>query len=455
MKRSHDGASTHDPASKRPKSGGGLDMAEIQRRIAEKRAQIAGNPHASALVPKSELATVSANQRYAQRIEKRSSMTNATTTTEPSTNSPGSSNNPYLATMDDMPAKPKYKRPALKFAPKGKYIQEAVRARIEAKKAELQRRVDQTTKQTGLDTELDRVGEGALKIYDPIPAVEWWDTQFLPSMSYADTEGNLRKVQLDELITDLVQHPIPIDPPFEKSEMDTQDVKLTRKERRKARRIRRIQEQKDKQEKIRLGLMEPEKPKVKISNMMRVYGQEASLDPTAIEKKVQLEIQERLEKHLRQNEERKLAPDERSAKRTQKFTEDMSHIVHSAIFRVKGGQVRPVDLAKIRLNAEQYHFVGVEVRLAGTMMILVQGGPKGIRRYKRLLLERVNWNAGEGDESDEIQTRGPIECVLVWEGQLPKAEFRQFRVHACETEQEVSEALGQFYHYWETTKHFI
>jgi hypothetical protein len=36
----------------------------------------------------------------------------------------------------------------------------------------------------------------------------------------------------------------------------------------------------------RQGLLEPPKPKVKISNLMRVLGEEAVLDPTAIEQEV-------------------------------------------------------------------------------------------------------------------------------------------------------------------------
>jgi hypothetical protein len=40
------------------------------------------------------------------------------------------------------------------------------------------------------------------------------------------------------------------------------------------------------QELIRQGLMAPPKPRVKISNLMRVMGTEATADPTQIEKQV-------------------------------------------------------------------------------------------------------------------------------------------------------------------------
>jgi hypothetical protein len=42
----------------------------------------------------------------------------------------------------------------------------------------------------------------------------------------------------------------------------------------------------------RQGLLEPPKPKVKISNLMRVLGEEAVLDPTAIEQEVRQGVED-------------------------------------------------------------------------------------------------------------------------------------------------------------------
>ena len=47
------------------------------------------------------------------------------------------------------------------------------------------------------------------------------------------------------------------------------------------------------QDLIAQGLLEPPKPKVKISNMMRVLGENAVMDPTAIESEVRQQMQER------------------------------------------------------------------------------------------------------------------------------------------------------------------
>lgn len=82
-------------------------------------------------------------------------------------------------------------------------------------------------------------------------------------------------------ITDLIQHPINLDPPGRKSEV-APPVYLTKKEQKKMRRQRRRANEEEKQQKIQLGLMEAAAPKVKISNLMRVLGNEAVQDPTKV-----------------------------------------------------------------------------------------------------------------------------------------------------------------------------
>ncbi len=64
-------------------------------------------------------------------------------------------------------------------------------------------------------------------------------------------------------------------------------------ERKKLRTQRRVEREKEKQELIRQGLLEPPPPKVKIGNLMRVLGEQAVADPTAIEAQVRSEMAER------------------------------------------------------------------------------------------------------------------------------------------------------------------
>ena len=51
------------------------------------------------------------------------------------------------------------------------------------------------------------------------------------------------------------------------------------------------------QDLIRQGLLEAPKPKVKLSNMMRVLGSEATADPTAVEAQVRQQMEDRAQVH--------------------------------------------------------------------------------------------------------------------------------------------------------------
>jgi U4/U6 small nuclear ribonucleoprotein PRP3 len=63
-------------------------------------------------------------------------------------------------------------------------------------------------------------------------------------------------------------------------------IHLTEKEKKKLRRMKRVDKERDKQEKIKLGLLPVPPPKVKLSNYMKIMGKEAIADPSRVEKKV-------------------------------------------------------------------------------------------------------------------------------------------------------------------------
>jgi U4/U6 small nuclear ribonucleoprotein PRP3 len=66
---------------------------------------------------------------------------------------------------------------------------------------------------------------------------------------------------LENIITPYVQHPVPIEPPGEATGQAPRQLMLTKRESKKLRRQKRLETQKDKQDKIRLGLLPPEQPK--------------------------------------------------------------------------------------------------------------------------------------------------------------------------------------------------
>lgn len=99
------------------------------------------------------------------------------------------------------------------------------------------------------------------------------------------------------------------------------------------RRQNRREVQKEKAEKIRLGLEKPPEPKLKISNLMRVLGSDAVQDPTKMEAHVRKQIQERQNKHVLDNAQRQLTREEKTAKSIRKMAEDVSLSVNVAVYK--------------------------------------------------------------------------------------------------------------------------
>ena len=106
-------------------------------------------------------------------------------------------------------------------------------------------------------------------------------------------------------------------------------------------------------------------------------------------------------------------------------------------------------------------------------MVVVEGGLKTIKGFKKLMMQRIKWNADYGApknveafeqqesqlmndveqetngdvdmETDRWRARkhsGPNRCLLVWEGILESRHFQGFRTHRCPTDGIVRERLA-------------
>ncbi|KAI7865375.1 pre-mRNA processing factor 3-domain-containing protein [Spinellus fusiger] len=221
----------------------------------------------------------------------------------------------------------------LKFVRPGKYIQQANQERAKAQLERLKQEIAENVKKAGMEVEMD-ISDKAIK-KDPPPAIEWWDVPFLPNKTYADLDIKpINPDSLGALVTLYVHHPIPVKPPSEVNGPGlVRSLMLTTKERKKLRRQQRQETQKEKQDKIRLGLLPPDPPKVKISNLMRVLGDEAIQDPTKIEAKVRKEMELRQRQHETANEQRKLTPAEKRAKIMSKIRGDQRLSNEVAVFK--------------------------------------------------------------------------------------------------------------------------
>ncbi|KAJ1549718.1 hypothetical protein HK405_002566, partial [Cladochytrium tenue] len=290
-----------------------------------------------------------------------------------------------------------------------------------------------TVKRAGMDVELDLVSDLSVRTIPP-PAVEWWDLPLVgPDGTYDifDFESEIA----DEHITNLVQHPVPIQPPAELGPPPPKPLMLTKRERKKLRRQRRLEAQREKQAKIRLGLLPPEQPKVKISNLMRVLGTEAVQDPTRVEAAVRAQARARQLKHERHNAENKLTKEQRRERTRLRLLENTHVVVQSAVFRVRDLS-RPQHRFKVDINATQLQLTGVVLEHAGCNLVVVEGGNKGVNRYKKLMLRRIDWSeasaAGDDGAVAAATAAGPLEkkpnsCVVVWEGKIKRRLFQGFR----------------------------
>ena len=95
--------------------------------------------------------------------------------------------------------------------------------------------------------------------------------------------------------------------------------------------------------------------------------------------------------------------------------------------------------------------------------MVVEGGPKGINRYKNLMLKRIDWNhrpvptsmSFEESEAARANWERPNDCALVWEGMNRESQYRGFRFIPCTTDLKVKETLGErCVHYWDLARNY-
>ncbi|PLW34153.1 hypothetical protein PCANC_20071 [Puccinia coronata f. sp. avenae] len=360
---------------------------------------------------------------------------------------------------------------SLRFNPKGKYIRLAEQVRAEVRLEELKRRIAESSRKAGLDGEIEAV-EKQVRRPEP-PDCEWWDEDYLPNRSYKDLDdGTASKFiySTESPITIYVQHPIQLPAPGDKEAVALKPLKLTKKEQRKMRRQRRMAELQDKQDRQRMGLLPPDPPKVKLSNMMKVLTSDAVADPTKIEARVRREMLQRKKTHEQANEKRKLTDEERKEKVEKKRQSDEARGILTTVYKIKF-LTNPAHRFKVRRNAEQHGLTGVLIFNPRFALVVVEGGSKAIRAYRHLMLERIDWTAearsrtpdegrddaqpapADGEEQPvEPQSLADNKCELIWEGDGRERVFNSFRPKNCPSDAIAREFLGSRLGFWDLAK---
>ncbi|GLB39198.1 putative PRP3-domain-containing protein [Lyophyllum shimeji] len=371
-----------------------------------------------------------------------------------------------------------------KFNPKGKYVALANQARQESQLEALKQRIAESARKAGLDGEMGV--EKTIKRAPP-PTAEWWDAALLPNKNYDDLALGMEKLNIhtpDSPITIYIQHPIPIPAPGDKNKVELKPLMLTKKEQKKMRKLRRAQELQDKRDRIRMGLLPPDPPKVGLKNLMKVLTSDAIQDPTRVEARVRREVAQRKHTHEKMNAERKLTDEQRREKKEMKKAEQEKKGIYGACFKIKILS-DPAHQFKVRKNAEQLGLTGVTIFNPQFSMVYVEGSNKGIKHYKRLMLHRIAWTeAARPRGAEDVELEEPEEetdavaapvpapalapedaevrpslednrCYLIWEGQLRDRAFSAFKGKSAPTDRDAKEVLGEkLKGYWDQAKNW-
>lgn len=315
-----------------------------------------------------------------------------------------------------------------------------------------------------------------------VPQWEWWDLPFLANPKEAaaamdklveqkeqkqDADSDAMdldcKIELKmDRVTHYIHHPPPIESTRPKKPPPALPLMLTKKETKKLRRKRRMEAQKEQQEMVAVGLLPPPKPKVKLSNLVRVLANEASADPTKVEEEVRAQVEARRRKHEMDNEARKKTKEERREKAHTKIAKDRDAGMHAAVFRITDMR-NPQHRFKIDINARQWEMTGMLLSFGGCNVVVAEGGLKALRKYKKLMLRRIDWNAkreAEGNVEKETNQEPSAEdhgnnrdnsCLLVWEGPIASNAFKEFNITNARTQRECRYHFRKHgvEHYWD------
>lgn len=166
---------------------------------------------------------------------------------------------------------------------------------------------------------------------------------------------------------------------------------------------------------------------------------------------MKIEIFYFLRLHEEHNASRKLTDAERAAKKKKKLMENTSLVVNVSVYRVKDLS-DPAVKFKLEANCNQLHMTGAVLLYKNLNLVVVEGGPKQQRKFKRLMLNRIKWaETNSRIKDDEEFMREKNTCYLVWEGTVKTRSFGPMIFKMCPTITFAREFLKKLgvEHYWD------
>ena len=263
------------------------------------------------------------------------------------------------------------------------------------------------------------------------PDSEWWD-------------GALGE------ITRLIEHPVPAK--IVEISSKPEAARLTPKEMKKLRKLKRQEKVKEIQDKIRMGVLPPPPPKLRLANLARVLGAAATADPSKIEAQARADAAARLDAHIQRNENRKLTDEERRLKNIKNWAVAEGEVLKIAAFTVSA-EIDNQRKFKICKNAQQLQLGGCALKTPGfPLLVVVEGKAKSVARFERLMLRRIKWvgEVVEEEGSEDGDSSSVSACKRVWSGVGEAKNFRKFFWEEPKSEEEArvflnSKNAGKFW----------
>ena len=159
-------------------------------------------------------------------------------------------------------------------------------------------------------------------------------------------------------------------------------------------------------------------------------SKELAQDPSKTEQEIMNKYNERLQNHIKKNEESTLNHAQRAERSLRKLRRDSARESRTAVFRISYFSSTKIKF-KLMKNAQQLALVGICLVLpypkAG--IIIIEGGRRAIKFFTRLCLHRIDWPS---DNST---------CNLIWDAEIKDARFVKFKLMNLETEVDVKRIL--------------
>ena len=335
------------------------------------------------------------------------------------------------------------------------------------------------------DVELKRMLQSSLIVPHSVieqskpPGIEWWDQLVLPvkqfeenkeldQLTYDDfvvvneqqqNEPPLFQLHEKRVTRNLIEHDVPLSNESLDQHLNQtiiMPLMMTARERKRLKTQQRLEREREKQLKIRQGLIPAPAPKANLKNFMKVYMNDGTQDPTKLEKKIIQEIEQRKKNHDMRNEEKKLTWEQKKAKREEKLGADESNELVCVIYRIPDNGAalsHPQNRFKLNTNAKQFKISGTIILFNGASegtngLLIAEGGAKAVKKFCHVIENRIGWNLrfnkgkenatdnhdgnmetnddeNDDDEDDDQEKSG--KCQFMWKGTIENRSFKFFK----------------------------